>query len=308
MKYRLLLAEAEPDILKEIPSFSIYGYDYWYHPLYMQYLGELHDLKPLLLKIYKGEELIALLPLFERKKLGMKALVCPVGGYYQGIHLFMDPNTSAPRVLLDNLAISEHIALFLSKEYSRINFKLLPDNHDVRGFTWNKYNARPMYTFRHDLSQKLQILQDEKKSLRKAAAAGLTLVEHFDPEPYLRMQADLDKRKNHSFGVSLESLARYFEKLYAAGLLRQYNVMQEAKVLSSNIIYSDGGKAVYTVFMASEPEGLKLGAATFHSIELISQLPDTCRIFDYCGGNVQDVARFKAALGLQLQVFFNLSS
>ncbi|MDD3535002.1 MAG: hypothetical protein PHC50_02515 [Candidatus Cloacimonetes bacterium] len=308
MKYRLSLTEAEPDILKEIPFPSIHGYDYWYNPLYMQYLGELHEIKPLLLRVYKGEELIALLPLFERKKLGMKALVCPVGGYYQGIHLFMDPNTSSPRVLLDNLAISERIAQFLNKEYSRINFKLLPDNTDVRGFTWNKYSARPMYTFRHDLSQNLHILQDEKKSLRKAAAAGLSLVEHFDPDPYFRMQAELDKRKNHSFGVSFESLARYFEKLHAADLLKQYNVMQGDKILSSNIIYSDAGKAVYTVFMASEPEGLKLGAATFHSIELLSQLPPSCRIFDYCGANVQDVARFKAALGLQLQVFFNLST
>lgn len=308
MKYRLSLAEAEPGIQKEIPFPSLYGYDYWYNPLYMQYLGELHDLKALLLRVYKGEELVALLPLFERKRMGMKALVCPVGGYYQGIHLFMDPNTSAPRVLLDNLAISEQIASFLSKEYSRINFKLLPDNHDVRGFTWNKYTARPMYTFRHDLSQSLHILQDEKKSLRKAAAAGLILEERFDPESYLKMQADLDKRKNHSFGVSYESLGRYFEKLYAANLLKQYNVLRGDEVISANIIYSDNGPAVYTVFMASEPEGLKLGAATFHSIGLLNQLPPSCHIFDYCGANVQDVARFKAALGLQLQVFFNLSN
>ncbi|MCD8479056.1 MAG: hypothetical protein LRZ88_01740 [Candidatus Cloacimonetes bacterium] len=52
---------------------------------------------------------------------------------------------------------------------------------------------------------------------------------------------------------------------------------------------------------------MKQGAATYHSAKLIDQLPPHCQGLDYCGANVPEVARFKAALGLKLKAFYSLS-
>ena len=307
MKYILKLIPATESSELEGNWHSLHGYDFWYSPLFLEAIEELHGLKSYILKVYKGEELIAMLPLFERRRFSMKALVCPVAAYYQGLHFFFDPATSAPRVLLDSLAISTEIARFLAKEYTRINFKLHPGNEDLRGFTWNKFQARPMFTFRHCLSEELAMLQDEKKSLRKAQAACMELQESFDPDAFFRLQREMDARKGHDLGLDYDKLGKFFERMRQQKMLLQYNVILDSKTVSSNVMYEDGGKVAYTVFQASDPQAMKKGAAAFHSVEILKSLPQNCELFDYCGANVPDVARFKAALGLSLKVFYHVS-
>lgn len=151
------------------------------------------------------------------------------------------------------------------------------------------------------------MLPDEKKKLRKAEAAGFELIEAFDPDAYIRLQAELDARKKKSLGVDLQHFAKFFERLHELKLLKQFNLIQAGQIVSTNILFYDGRHLAYTVFMASEPEAMRWGAATYHSVELISKLPAQCRMLDYCGANVPEVARFKAALGLKLQVFYRLS-
>lgn len=307
MTYRIVLEEPGRFNVAELKMKSLGAYDFWYQPFFMEAIASLHDLKPLLLQVYKGEQLLALLPLYERTKLSMKALVCPVGAYYQGLHTFFEEAASPNRMLLDNCSIAFEAAVFLASRYNRINFKLHPQNMDVRGFTWNGFRAAPLYTFRHSTTQALHILPDEKKKLRKAEAAGLQLSQAFDPESFIRLQKNLDKRKKHSLGIDYERLARFFTNLHEQGLLNQFNIVQEGRIVSSNILFYDGKEIAYTVFMASEPEAMNLGAATLHSVELLSALPQQCRLLDYCGANVPEVARFKAAIGLELQVFYSLS-
>jgi hypothetical protein len=307
MTYNILLEEPGQAESAITGKKSRQGYDYWYTPFFMEQIAKLHDVKPLLLQVFKGEELVATLPLYERKKLSLKALVCPVGAYYQGLHTFFEEEASPNRVLLDNCAISTEIALFLSSRYGRINLKLNPENPDVRGFTWNGFKAAPLYTFYHESNEALHILQDEKKKLRRAEAAGMSITEAFDPDSFLRLQKQLDQRKKKSLGVDLARLADFFAALHAKGLLKQYNIELDSRVVSTNILYYDGGDVAYTVFMASEEQAMKQGAATYHSVALLDHLPPQCRILDYCGANVPEVARFKAALGLKLKVFYSLS-
>jgi len=42
-------------------------------------------------------------------------------------------------------------------------------------------------------------------------------------------------------------------------------------------------------------------------VELSRHLPSTTKILDFCGANIREVARFKAALGLDLRVYYHIS-
>ncbi|HQQ67596.1 MAG TPA: hypothetical protein PLX77_02085 [Candidatus Cloacimonadota bacterium] len=307
MKLSILLEEPESLDFEPGTQRSGEAYDFWYNPHFMHAIASLHDLKPLLLRVYKGEELVALLPLYERKKLSLKALICPVGAYYQGLHTFYPAGASPNRMLLDTYAISEGVALFLSQHYGRISFKLTPRNTDVRAFTRNKYRAMPVYTFTYPTSSTLHMLPDEKKKLRIAEKHGMQIDEIFDPDTFMKLQRSLDSRKKHSLGTDLKDLGKFFERLHDRGLLKQINVLHESRVVSSNILFYDGGEIAYTVFMASEAAAMPLGVSTFHNVKLLSAMPEACQLLDYCGANVPEVARFKAALGLNLQVFYHVS-
>jgi hypothetical protein len=302
MNYRCKLV----DILAEGTRQLGVPYSFWHNPQFMAAIAELHGVPAFQLQVFKGDELFAILPVYERSRMGIKALVAPLGAYYQGICIDHSNNAGAARKLLDTLAVCTQIAGFLAKRYKRIHFKLNPENKDVRGFTWNGFKAAPLYTFRKVLSKDLPTLPDERKKYRLAQKMEMQLCEQFAPDEFIRLQRDLDKRKKHRLGVSYSALQRFIEQLFAAGLLKQFNVIWENQVVSSNIMLFSDDEQAYTLFQATSEDAMRKGAATFHSLELLRHLPEDLKVFDYCGANVQEVARFKAALGLDLETFYSI--
>ncbi|MDD3282767.1 MAG: hypothetical protein PHY41_04755 [Candidatus Cloacimonetes bacterium] len=281
-------------------------YGYWHNPIFMLAVAEMHKLIPLQLQVFKGEELFAVLPLYERSKMGVRALVSPVGAYYQGICFAFEENAGKARIVLDTVAVCTEISQFLTKRYKRIHIKLNPQNYDVRGFTWNGFKAFPLYTFRYHVGESLPSLADERKKYRTAQKHDMRMEERFDPDAFMRLQKDLDLRKKHELGISYSRLKEFFIRLYSEQLLKQFNIIWQNEVVSANILLYDGGDVAYTLFKATAEKALRKGAATFHSINLLEELPLGTKLFDYCGANVPEVARFKAAIGLDLCSFYQI--
>ncbi len=303
MRYQIELLEIDSGKAHKLPG----RYSYWHDPVFMAALAELHSVCALQLQVFKGEELLAILPLYERRKLGLKALVAPSGTYYQGISFAFEENCHPSRVAIDSTAICGEIAEFLAERYKRINFRLNPDNADTRGFGWAGYKVKVLYTYRQFIGSELCILADERKKMRQAESLDLELMEDFNLDAFFRLQKDLEARKQHHLGIPHSKLKQFFTRLYDQGLLKQFNIYQDSEVVSSNILYTDGGEVAYTVNLATAPEAMRDGAAIYHSLALADHLPKETRILDFCGANIKEVARFKAALGLDLQSFYHIS-
>ncbi|MCB5271960.1 MAG: hypothetical protein LHW56_08960 [Candidatus Cloacimonetes bacterium] len=303
MKYQIELLDIGSDGIRKLPS----RYSFWHDPEFMAALADMHGVRALQLQVYKGEELLAILPLYERRKLGFKALVAPSGTYYQGISFAFEEGSNPSRVILDTTAICVKIAGFLAKKYKRINFRLNPDNTDVRGFTWAGYKAVPLYTFRQFIGSELCILADQRKNMRVAEELGMELLEDFNLDAFFNLQKDLEDRKQHHLGISHSRMRAFFTRMHEQGLLKQFNIYQGSEVVSSNILFTDNGEVAYTVNLATSPEAMRQGAAVYHSLALAEHLPENTKILDFCGANIKEVARFKAALGLDLQSFYHIS-
>ena len=303
MKYQIKLLDISSDELRKLPS----RYSYWHDPEFMAALADLHGVRAMQLQVFKGEELLAILPLYERRKLGFKALVASTGTYYQGISFAFEEACNPSRVILDTTAICVKIASFLAEKYRWINFRLNPDNVDVRGFTWAGYKAVPFYTFRQFIGSELCILADQRKNMRQAEELGMDLVEDFNLDAFFNLQKDLETRKQHSLGIPYARLKDFFTRMHEKGLMRQFNIYDGSEVVSSNILFSDNGEVAYTVNLATSEEAMRQGAAVYHSLALAEHLPESTKILDFCGANVKEVARFKAALGLDLQSFYSIS-
>ncbi|HNQ43270.1 MAG TPA: hypothetical protein PKI59_02525 [Candidatus Cloacimonadota bacterium] len=279
----------------------------WHNPALMQAVADLHGLEAYQLICRKGNEVVAVLPLYEKKFLSYRTLVKPVTTYYQGISFRFEQESPPSRRLLDVLAITTEMAKYLDARYKKIQITLSPENPDVRGFLWNKLQARPLYTFRQDLSEPLAPLRDEREKLKKAAQEGYSLAEEFVPKRFFELQKALDGKKSRSLGVSYKGLSGFIKTLHSAGLLQQFNLYQGNTIVSSNILLHDGGEVAYSILRATDAEALKKGASSYHSMCLIRTMSKSCKILDFCGANTPDVARFKAALGMKLTVFYQIS-
>ncbi len=297
--YELSIRSPEPGILTAPPV--------WLDPRFLLAVQELQQVEALLLLCHKGEQLVAALPLYEKKSLGLRRLICPMSAYYQGLWFFWEPERETNRNLLDELKITGEVAAFLKARYKRLQFNLAPHNTDVRGFTWQGLKAVPYYTFTHASGRELRILKDERKQLRAAREHDYRLVEAFEPTGFMGMLKDLYARKQKSLGVDYGAFQAWMEKLHASELLAQFNLMREERIVSTNLVL--GGRndsRGYSIMRSTLPQDLKSGASALHSLLLVEQLKDRFAGLDFCGANYPEVARFKAALGFQLELFFKI--
>ena len=278
----------------------------WSQPEYMQAVMKLHKCDGYHLKCYKGKQLVALLPIFEKKLLSYRTIISPSSGYYQGINLWMGESSRPARTLLDTLQVFRYIASFLQEMYKRIHFNLTPDTTDVRGFTWEKLKAKPLYTFVHDYNDAGTPLTEVQYNISKAEKSGFHFAEELNLPALLKLIKAMNGRKNLESGVSYRALEDFYLSLHEAGLLRQFNLYLDNRIVSSNVLLYNKGNIAYSVLRATDQEALSKGASSLHTHALINILKPELAELDFCGANVADVARFKAAMGLKLKVFYQI--
>ncbi|HOH82094.1 MAG TPA: hypothetical protein PKW22_01635, partial [Candidatus Syntrophosphaera thermopropionivorans] len=251
----------------------------------------LHNCEAKQLVCYKGDEIKAVMPLYEKKKLGISYLICPTSSYYQGLWFYNLGKKGENRRLLDELNISSDIAIWLKAHYKKMKFKLMPENYDVRGFTWKNYKAKPLYTFTYDFQEPLKLLYDEKTKLSKASIYNYQLDEQFLPEEFIHLLKILYQRLNKDLGLSYRAFQKWMEDLYQHQILSQFNLRREGKVVSSSLVL--GGKEddrAYLIMLSTLPEEMKNGASVVHYLTFIESLRGRFDKIDFCGGNNPDVA------------------
>jgi hypothetical protein len=274
----------------------------------MTAVAALQSLETYHLKCFKGDELVALLPVYEKNRLGYRKLINPAGSYYQGLNLWLDQSSSAPRKLLDTVQIMQGMAEFIKAKFNRIQINLSPETNDVRGFTWHKLIACPLYTFSCNPANGLVPITDERNHIARAIKQGFVFTEELAVEEFIRLSESMNERKRRHLGYGYIALTKFIMLLQKQGLMRQFNLKQGDKIVSSNLVVQDMDKA-YTMFRATSLEALKAGASSLHTLKLIESLKaEGITELDFCGGNVPEVARFKAAMGLTLKVFFQIKS
>jgi len=279
----------------------------WTEPAFLRAIAALHGLDVYHLICMKGNEIAAIIPVFERQKLGIRHQILPVMAYYQPLSVYHDPGASDARRLLDELQITNGIADFLKARYKRITFNLDPRVTDIRGFSWSGLSAMPLYTFVYSEGDKLDPIRDEAEKLKKAEKRGYVHDDRFAPNEFLTLLRSLYDRKGHKLGVSFERLERFIQDLHAAGLLIQDNILQGDRIVSSDLIYAKPGGMAYAIMRATAPEEMTWGISSFHTKLMLGSLIPRYQAVDFCGANIRDVARFKAALGLKLKVFYRIT-
>ena len=278
----------------------------WCRAALMNAAAGINNLQAKLLNVYKANDLLAQMPIYEQKQLGFLRLLPALGSYYQGLHFYHPQDKSAQRKALDELRISSEVAIFLKSRYKKFSITLLPSNYDMRGFLWNGLKVQALYTYIHDYSSEIQPLSDKRKKLRRANKEGYSFEQSSDIPSFLELSQDMYTRKNHHPFKNLDSLKKYIYALEKAGLLKQYNVLKEGKIVSSNILLQAQEKVAYSILRGSVKEEMDRGVSLWHTQMLIKSMQSSCGTLDFCGANTPDVARFKAAMGLQLKLFFRL--
>ncbi len=290
------------------PSLQVSPLPIWLHPLWMEAVARVHGIETAYLVCYEHDNLLAVMPLYIKRKLMLQKAINPVLAYYNPI-CYLLPETAFPnRDLLRRHEINCAIALYLKKNFHGLALNLHPDNLDMRGFTWNGINANPLYTFVHLTSQEPLLFAEERNKHRVAQKQGYRFEQHFEPELFCEMLYKLYELKKHDFGIKREALIQFLREMHAHQLIRQYNVMNDTETVSSDILVCDGTDTCYALLRATTEQARKLGASIMQNIESAKAISAEYPVLDFLGANIAGPARFKAAFGYDLKLFFRIQS
>lgn len=170
------------------------------------------------------------------------------------------------------------------------------------------FKAKPLYTYVWPTGVEPQPLNDERKRLKLAESRGYTHDEVYDPDCFVRLYKAMNERKGQDPGISLAKLTDFFGSLHAQGLLVPKNIRLGTEVVSVDYVLGNGTGTGYAVIKASKEEEMAYGVSGLHTMIILDSFKDRYTEIDFCGANVPDVARFKAAMGLSLKLFFQVAT
>ncbi len=261
------------------------------------------------LATWNGTEYVACMPVFERKKLGFLTIINPQLYYYHFLSFNMQKSMHPNRIQQRKLDILEAISHYMQKNYHKVLFNLNPEIQDIRGFTWTKMKAIPLYTYLVSLKNinSSHFFVNERNSIHKAEREGVTIAEFINYNEFIRLMKMTNQRQGRELALSEEQHIKLLQDLFNIQAVRQFNALIDNKIIAVFLVLQDHGlDTVYAWQHYTDPAYFNTGVSPFFFNTLFNLLKDDFSTFDLCGANHPAISRYKAALGANLQVFFRI--
>lgn len=287
---------------------------FWANPKLLEAFAIRDNLKLSWITVYKKNELVMIMPVFEKKKLFFKYLSQLDLYYYTPISFFLKDKKYSFENENEKLSVLNSLAGFLSKNYIKTQLALESVIQDVRGFIWNGFNCFPAYTYVKDmyLYNRQELYPKQKRYLKKALSENLNVSLDWKTEVIVELSRDMLKRKNRSHQVIFEKSLRFYQQLHKEGLCFQITAFRDEQPLAFRLILkNEKDSYLYDFLAGASKEGNNIGANIFCLDYIFSNYNKlfnniSFRYFDFCGANTQTVAYFKSQFDNHLVNYYRI--
>ena len=260
------------------------------------------------LGIIEHSKIIAIMPVFEKKKFGMRYLIQPIEYKYTPIDFFLTDSLSLFRKQNHQLMILKTLALYLKKEYFKLMIDFESSIQDIRAFKWVGLDVEPLYTYtkviKEDSSEKLPT--ETKRQLNNKAKKELHIKECWDLDIYKTLSIDMLNHQNRQKRQVQKGYFSFLDDLCIKGFCAMYVAYKEEKPLVYLIVLKDPQKSfLYAFYSALSEEGKKLGANIYCYDYVLNNHKDF-EIFDFTGANIENIAFFKSQFNCELVNYFRI--
>lgn len=258
----------------------------------------------------RGDQINGGIALYEHSGCSLPRLLL----YYNGVVLAHsnDPGSAKhTEAALHTLGALETALTALP--YSRIRFKSRWPLHDWRVFQSAGWSLAPRWSYEVDLGDIAQawnrLDKNARRLVRHAQDAGIVLATEGDFDAFYALHLATAERKGAPLYLPQDAYRQFVATLRARKLACLYEArLPEGKVVASQLVLTGPHAVAHTVCAGSSKETLSSGAATFLRWKAFEALAAA----GYHGNDLTDaelnpVTRFKAQLGGELKLFFEVS-
>jgi len=260
-----------------------------------------------LLACFRGDRLVAGVPLFESRRAGIAMVRQPLLVPHLGLILSGDVEADHPRKREFNvLEACKALSEWLTKRYDLVSLSHHPSLTDVRPLLWQGFKEKACYTYRITLSELNEgmLHSSVRKQIAKARRENVQIVESDNLVDLLRMLEMSYGRRGRKVPFGQSYLETIFKRLAREGLARLfYAKNDEGEILSGRIVL-ESFNVVYDWVAGADPAYYESGATSFLLYTLIEESRKDHDVFDLMGANTPSVAVFKSNFGGQITPYY----
>lgn len=265
--------------------------------------------------IYKGDDLICLVPLYFKNTHGVKTLFSPPPMQavvpYQGFVLSetFDTLRQNKREAMMDLVASDLSAEIDAISPHYVSLTLVPGFIDIRQFLWKGYSSSVHYTYIIDLSQSLAAIQSSfhyklRSRIRKAEEAGMEMVRSRDISSLYEAVAERFSQPDMKIPMINR---RYFEELFEAfpDNLAVYYLYDRDGALTGTVATQEYKR--FLLWMGTPRiEGIYSGNEYLQWLLVQRAKAEGYPVFENIGGNTPDLNFFKSRFCSGLEIYMEI--
>lgn len=270
--------------------------------------GRLCEAEPAVWAIFKGSELIGGCAFLESTigKQGIVGSCCQ----YNGL-LFADAKSSKPYKKEQLLRqAGQTLTSVLREEYTTVSLSNMPCQLDIRPFSQVGWRVEVGYTYCWYTGSMRQLQKrchnDIQRQLRNASQYSVKSRCCHDWEEVFRLWELSFSRKGLKVRLDRARIGEWYDYLANQGLVETYLAELRGEAVAGVTILKDK-RSLYLWFNGLHPEYRNLGGHTLLLWEIMDKYSNNYSVFDLCGGDVPEVAAYKASLGATLTSHFRLT-
>ncbi len=292
-------------------SGSLFYKSNWLSNTYKRYDSSI-KLSFLVCKNIKNKQIVGGIAYGHKKKLGLNIMIPPIATPYSGVVIANRNTEYLSKKLSQQNEILQLLVNALTSKLHHISIILPPSIKDIRIFTWNKFNAKPLYTYYSENlgsnepenwnpSIRRQIKKSSKQPISYSNGINSKLIEDF-----YKLQELSFKRQKHAFKFSLASFQNLINEISKTSDVEIHIAYYKEKPASGQVILYYKNKAYYWLAGAN-PEYLNSGVNQGLMKEVFDNFKKkNITDFDFIGANTPGVAEYKASYNYPIIPYFHI--
>ena len=300
----------EVSILKaeDLPEDIINKLSFWSKPTLCKAYAKKDGVNLFYLSVLINNNIVAILPIFEKKKYGITYLVQPPELYYTMIDTFNMDCSTLYKKQNNNLMILQKIANHLKKYYFKVMLDLDPSIKDMRAFTWGGYQVSPRYTFTLKLNiyNSANSTKTMRDDLKKANESGLYAKECWDLNAVETLSRSIALRKKRSFRHCTNGFLDFLDELKELNICSKVVVYKDdLPIYFATYLKDISNSCIYALVSAANETGNKYFSSVF-GLDFYFGNNNDFDLFDFTGANTEQVAFFKSKFNCDLVNYYRI--
>lgn len=275
--------------------------------LWMEVLNEYRDGKAKLLGIFKSNELVSGILLYERKKAFLDIMAYPPLTPFTPI-LFKESGASSySKTESSQKKIIGIINDYLAKNYNFVTLQLEPSIRDVRPFLWLGWKSSVNYTYEIDIGSIKNLWEkidkDAKYEINKAKRNNVEISEGKDADKFLDLYEKTFLKQNLKIPISKDFIKKMLKILSGKNKCKLYFAKAADGEIVSGALAAWDNKKPYYLLAASDPNA-KVGANYLLLWSIIEDMSKNFRSMDLVGANIPNITKFKREFATKLVPYY----